>query len=392
MKTVKAKLYPTPLQERAMLRFLDAGRWVYNRALEQRIKAYRRRGESVQYAKQQALLTKWRSRMEWLRLAPLGIERDALRRVDRGMQAFFRRVKAGQTPGFPRFKGRDRWRSFEVLQPGKYLRSENRVHITGIGQVKYRGMNGFVGDIKGLRVVRKERGWYVQLIIDDGAPPSARPVERRIGIDVGLSSFATLSNGEKIDNPQWYRQSQCRLRFLQRIASRRKKGSQRRRKAYARVARFHERIADTRRDWIHKLTRQLVNEHDLLAVENLNIKGLSRSRLAKSILDAAWGQFLNVLTYKAENAGAKVVRVAPRNTSQECSGCGATVPKTLSDRVHACSCGLTLDRDVNAARNILRRATAEVTRGESTLTGPADSAGRRGSRNREVLRVAPLVR
>lgn len=300
-------------------------------------------------------------------MVPVHIERDALRRVDRGMAAFFRRVKAGETPGFPRFKGRIRWRSFEVLRLIKYLRDGDKVHIPGIGQVKYRGLMAVVGVVKGVRVVRKERGWYVQLIVDNGPVPAARPVERRIGIDVGLTHFLTTSDGEKVENPRWYREGQKRLRFLSRIASRRKKGSNRRRKAYSRVARFHERMVDTRRDWIHKLTRDLVNKYDLIAVENLNIQGMVRSRFAKSISDAAWGQFVTVLKYKAENAGATVVAVDPRGTSQECSECGRTVPKLLSERTHSCECGYVADRDENAARNILRRVTPESTRGERCL-------------------------
>lgn len=211
MKTVSAKIYPTPSQERSLLRFLNVTRWIFNRALEHRIKAYKRRRESIGYSVQQSLLTKWRSRIERIAAVPVHIERDALRRVERGMQSFFRRVKAGQKPGFPRFKSRLRWRSFEVLHPQKYLRDNDRVYIPGVGPVKYRGMMGFVGAIKGLRVIRRECGWYVQLIVDDGPKPAARPIERRIGIDVGLASFATLSDGTKFDNPRWYRAGQRRL-------------------------------------------------------------------------------------------------------------------------------------------------------------------------------------
>lgn len=384
MKTISAKLYPTPTQERTLLRFLNVGRWVFNKTLEHRIKAYRRRGESVQYWQQQGMLTGWRDRMEWLRLAPVEVERDAMRRVDRGMKAFFRRMKAGQTPGFPRFKGRDRWRSFEVLQPGKYIRDCSRVHIPGVGPVRCRGMQQFYGEVRGVRVIRKARGWYVQLIVNDGPSPAKRPIERSTGIDVGLSSFATLSDGTQIDNPRWYRTAQKRLRFLQRIVSRRKKGSHRRRRAVERLARFHERIADTRKDWLHKLSRRLVAEYDLIAVENLNVAGLARTRLSKSVLDAAWSEFAWQLEYKAARAGAQFVRVDPRNTSQECSECGRVVPKTLSVRVHECHCGYTADRDVNAARNVLLRVPEEITRGESALAGPAACvAGRRASLNRE---------
>ena len=375
MKTISAKLYPNAQQERTLIRFLNVGRWTYNRALEHRIKAWKRRGESVNYGQQQAMLTGWRDRMEFVRIVPVAVERDALRRIDRGFKAFFRRVKAGQKPGFPRFKGRNHWKSFEVLQHGKYLRDCSRVHIPGVGSVRYRGMQEFSGDIKGVRVIHKARGWYVQLIVDCGAVPATRPATTRIGIDVGLTTFATLSNGTKFDNPRWYRSAQKRLRFLQRIVSRRTKGSKRRRKAVERFARFHERIADTRKDWTHKLSRRLVNEFDLIAVEDLNIKGLTRTRLSKSILDAAWNQFIMQLDYKAANAGGRLVRVDPRGTSQECSACGRTVPKTLNERTHVCACGYVACRDVNAARNVLRRATAEITRGESTSAGPQRAAG-----------------
>ena len=366
-----------------MFRFLNAGRLVFNRALEHRIKSWRRRGESVTLYQQQVMLTRWRDRMKWIRLVPAQVERDALRRVDRGMKAFFRRVKAGQTPGFPRFKSRDRWRSFEVLQPGKYLRDRNKVHVPGIGSMRYRGMQPFCGAIKGIRVVRKARGWYVQLIVDNGPVPEKKPVRRSIGIDVGLTTFATLSDGTKINNPRWYRSSQRKLRFLQRIVSRRK--------AVNRVARFHERIADSRRGWIHQQTRRLVNEFDLIAVENLNIKGLSRTRLSKSILDAAWGEFIWQLSYKAESAGASLVKVNPRGTSQECSACGRTVPKTLSDRIHSCSCGYVACRDVNAAKNILLRwIPPEVTHGKCILAG-SDSSARRSTLNREDPRYGDSI-
>jgi putative transposase len=386
IKTVSAKLYPSRDQEQTLFRFLNVTRWIYNRALEHRIKAWKRRKKSVAYNEQQALLTQWRRRVEWIRAVPVEVERDALRRVDRGMGTFFRHLRAGQSPGFPRFKNRNRWRSFEALQTGTYLRESNHVYIPGVGPMKYRGLKPFEGAVKGIRVLKKARGWYVQLIVDNGPAPEKRSVETSVGIDVGLTHFATLSDGRQIENPRWYQNAEHRLRFLQKIVSRRKKGSRRRRKAVNRLARFHERIADTRKDWLHKETRKLVDEFDLIAVEDLNVEGMSRSRFGKSILDAAWSEFVNQLSYKAENAGGSLVRVNPRGTSQECSGCGATVPKLLHDRVHRCVCGLTLDRDHNAALNIVGRATAKLTPVESTLAGDgAQSPSRRGSLKREVL-------
>lgn len=388
MKTESAKLYLTRRQEADLLRFMDVSRWVYNKALEHRIKAYKRRGESPSLYSQQILLTQWRSRISRIGSVPAQIERDALRRVDRGMTAFFLRCKAGaKRRGFPNFKSRNRWRSFEVLQPGKYLRAGHRIHVPGLGSIKYRGLRKFNGTIQGIRVIHKASGWYVQLIVKTAATSSLkRDCARAVGIDVGLTSFATLSSGEQVANPRWHQRSLRQLCFLQRIVSRRKKGSGRRRRAIGRVARLHERIANGRSQWIHKLTKRLVESYDLIAIEDLNIKGLAQGRLSKSILDAAWAIFAFQLAYKAEIAGSQLIRVDPRGTSQECSACGATVQKTLSDRIHKCPCGYIADRDVNAARNILRRATTpEVTRGECTLAGGGTvKTPRRGTLNREV--------
>lgn len=387
MLTVSAKLYPTKGQERSLDRCLRVCCWVYNRSLEQRIKAWKRRKESSSLYSQCAMLTGWRSRVEWLREVPAHAERDALRRVDRGMKAFFRRLRSGEKPGFPKFKSARRWRSMEILQPGRYLRG-NRVHVPGVGKVRFRGMQEFVGCVRGLRVIRRASGWFVQLIVDDGDPPPTKQIESAVGIDMGLSKLATLSNGESLDNPRWYSRSQRKLAKLQRVASRRKRGSKRRDKAYSRVARQHARVADSRRDWLHKQTRRLADDYDLIAVEKLNVRGMSRSRLAKSILDASWSEFVRQLEYKTADRGKLLVKVDPRGTSQECSECGRVVPKSLSVRVHECPCGYTADRDVNAAKNVLNRVPrvpGEMTLGESALAG--GKVPRRGSLNREALQT-----
>lgn len=382
---ISAKIYPTPDQERKLIRFLDVSRWIYNRALEHRIKAWKRRKQAITSYQQQSLLTQWRSRMDWIRAVPAQIERDALRRVDRGMRSFFRRIKDGEKPGHPRFKGKNRWRSFEALQPGKYLRENFRVHVPGIGEMRYRGMREFRGEIRGVCVMRRSRGWYFKLIVRDDLHVDKIVPSSSVGVDVGLRSFATLSDGRKIENPRWFQSSQRRLRFLQRIVARRKKGSNRRRRAIERVARFQEKIADTRRGWIHKETRKLINQYDLIALENLSLGGMSRGLLSKSVRDAAWGIFIRQLEYKAESAGKTVVRINPRGTSQECSVCGLKIEKKMNERVHSCPCGCVLDRDHNAAINILRRATAKSTLAESTLAGDgAQSPSRRGSKMREV--------
>lgn len=358
IKTYQYKLYPNASQTKALQRWMSGCCRLYNRCLEMRIKAYERRGESINYNRQQSLLTQWRERMESLRSIPVGFERDALRRVDRGFQAFFRRIKAGQKPGFPRFRSWRRYNSMEYLATGFYLKGD-RIHVPCMGSIRCRGRLLPEGTQKGLRILRKPSGWYAQIILDDGRrAPLKREVTSAIGIDVGLTVMATLSNGIKIENQRWLSKSARRLRALQRRVSRRRKGSNRRQKAVWALARQHERVADQRKYFCHQHSTALVREYDLIAVEKLNVAGMSRSRFGKSILDASWAQFTSQLVVKAEDAGRQVVFVNARGTSQECPDCGAIKPKQLSERIHSCGCGLTCDRDVASARVILARGLA----------------------------------
>jgi putative transposase len=233
------------------------------------------------------------------------------------------------------------------------------------------------GTAKALRVIERAGKWYAQLVVDDGleAPPK-RPVNRAVGIDVGLTHFATMSDGSQIENPRYYRQAEKRLRRWQRVVSRRKKGSRRRWKAVQQVQRCHERVRNLRKNFLHHASKRLVNEYDLIAVENLNVKGLARTRLAKSVMDAGWSTFNHMLKYKAENAGASVVAVNPAHTTSDCSGCGNRQKKTLSEREHVCTCcGLVLDRDHNAALNILAAGRAVTARGEMPEVGALVEAG-----------------
>jgi putative transposase len=356
IRTFSYKLYPNQAQVKALDRWLGVCCWLYNRTLEQRIKGYKRRKESIGYNAQQTLLTSWRQRMDWLRAVPCAFERDALRRVDGGFRAFFRRLKAGQKPGFPRFQSRHRYNSLECLATARYLKGD-RIRIPNMGTIRCRGRLLPEGTQRALRIILRASGWYAQIILDDGRqPPEKRPVESAVGIDLGLTAFATMSDGTKIENPRWGRKSAVRVRTLQRRVSRRIKGSQRRRRAVLALRRQHERVADQRRCFCHQHSTALVRKFDLIGVENLNVKGMARSRFAKSILDASWATFLGQLRIKAEYAGSRLAEVDPRGTSRECPACGAIVRKELSERTHSCGCGLTCDRDVASARVILARA------------------------------------
>lgn len=356
LKTIEFKLYPTAAQAETMAAWMRTCCWVYNRALEQRIKAYRRRGESLSLYKQGTILTTWRSRMPTIRACPVEFERDALRRVDRGMQAFFRRVKAKQKAGFPRFKSQHRYNSMEILEAYKYIR-DGKCHIVKLGLVKFRAGDQVIPRTQTLlRVIRRTNGWFGQVLVEDLTDKSPMPTDDGVGVDVGLNTFATMSTGETIGNPRWGSRSTRKLRSAHRRISRRKKGSRNRRKAVRRLQRVHERVAAQRKDFCHQHSRRIVNRFSVIAFEKLNIKGLAKSHNRKSIIDAAWGIFLHQLTYKAECAGRQTVAVDPRGTSQTCPECGLVESKNLSERVHACPCGCVLDRDVAAARVILARA------------------------------------
>jgi putative transposase len=362
LRTVEFKLYLNSSQEITLTEWLAKSCWLYNQCLEQRIKAYKRRGESVGYNQQCELLTGLRERIPELAAMPVAFERSALQRLDRGFAAFFRRVKAGQKPGFPRFHSRQRYNSLEYLAAGNYVRGD-KLYIPKLGLVRMRaGDQDFTGKQKLLRIIRRPTGWYGQVVLDTGIPiPEKVPVQSAVGIDMGLTHFLTTSSGEKIANPRCFRKSAKKLKRAQQKVCRRVKGSKNRRKAVKRLARIHERIKAQRRDFAHQQARKLVNKYDLIGFEDLNIKGLAAGMLAKSVNDAAWGMFLGFLACKAESAGKHGVPVDPRGTSQECPFCGKVVPKLLSERVHRCECRSgTIDRDHASGLVVLFRALRVV--------------------------------
>lgn len=371
--TYKYRLYPNRAQRKLLDFLLWQGRTVYNAALEQRITTYRETGQGVSYPQQ------WRRFRDQRRENPdtLGqlnatSMQQLLRRLDKAFSAFFRRLKAGETPGFPRFKGRDRFNSLEYRHgDGCKLRLGDRVmlYVQNVGEIKVRYHRPLPDDAEVKHVVLKRRAgrWYVCLMIALPDPVVPEHTGPAVGIDMGLAHLLAFSDGTLVENPRWLRQSLAQLRVAQRRLARRKKGSGRRRKAAFQVAKLHEHIANQRHDFWHKLTRELVNTYGRIVLEDLPLKFMTANHpLALSAHDAGLGEFQQLLTYKAENAGTLVVTVNPAYTSQACSGCGVIVPKDLSVRVHLCpDCGLMLDRDVNAARNILFLAVNPARTGPS---------------------------
>ena len=281
---------------------------------------------------------------------------EVLRRVDRTFQAFFRRMKTGQKAGYPRFKPLSRFHSytFPAYGSGCKLRANNKLYIMGVGELKVKLHREVAGQIKTVTLTKSCGKWDACFSVILPSPDPLPATGNATGIDVGLASFAVLSDGTTIKNPRYYKTAQAKLRRVQRKVCRRKKASNRRRKAVQQLTRVHTHIKNQRRDFHHKVSSTVVNQYDLIACEQLNITGLVRGRLAKSLADVGWGRFLLLLSDKAAEAGREIVQVNPQGTSQRCI-CGAPVPKTWGERWHYCpTCQLSVPRDQAAAMEILR--------------------------------------
>lgn len=292
---------------------------------------------------------------------------NCVKRVDLAFDRFTNPDSTGKKFGKPRFKGKGRYRSFTFPQMKQDCIKGNQITLPKIGDVKFiyhRPVpTGFT--IKTATISLKADGWYVALSLEDKAVPLLSPDlvpdnTNTIGIDLGLIDFLVDNTGNSEPIPQYYRKSQKKLTLLQKQLSSKKKGSNRRKKAVIQVAKHHKRVSDKRKNFHYIIVNKVVSKHKFIACEDLNIKGLAKSRLAKSVNDAGWGSFISILKIKAANAGGLVIEVNPNGTSQECSSCGAKVAKVLADRWHSCpNCGLQITRDHNSAIVIKNRAIAE---------------------------------
>jgi len=360
------RLFPTSAQRTALQCQLDCCRWVYNKALETRKNAWEQEQRSVSRYDTMNMLPCWKAEHEWLKQGHAQAMQEALTRLDLAFQSFFRRVKTGQKPGYPRFRGKDRYDSFTYPQNKGNWRflNDGRLRLSKIGHVKIKLHRPIEGKAKTLTIRRDRLGnWYAcfSCIVEQQPLP---PSPKVIGVDVGLTYFATLSTGEHIPNPCFFRRDEKALAKAQRRLSKAQKGTPEYRKHRRVIQHIHHRIANRRRNFAHQLSRRLVNEFQIIAFENLAIQDMQDGNwrsMNKSISDAAWRQLMDFTAYKAEYASRLSPRVDPRGTTQECSGCGQIVSKNLSVRVHECPfCGLVLDRDVNAALNILARGMASL--------------------------------
>jgi putative transposase len=372
MKSFKFRLYPTKQQEEKLTWTLDRTRELYNAALQERREMYKYTGKGTTYNQQSSQLPAIKEIREEYKDIYAQVLQDVLRRVDKAMQAFFRRVKSGEVPGFPRFQGKNRYDSFTYPQKG-FAIEEKKLVLAKIGAVKVRQHREIQGKIKTCSIKREGEHWYVVLSCEVEQVKRTPYTDEVIGIDLGVSKLATLSTGDVIENPRHYRKAEAKLAKAQQELSRKKKGSNRRKKAVKKVGKLHRKVRNQRNDYLHKHSRWLVDCYEAIVFEDIKPANLSKkpkakqdettgqylpngasakAGLNKSILDAGWHQFIMFCEYKAEDAGTRVVRVDPKYTSQICSSCGAVVKKQLSERWHSCECGCELDRDHNAAINI----------------------------------------
>ena len=386
-RSYKFPLRPTARQHVALGKCLDAHRELYNAALQERRDAWKLCQVGISYNAQSAQLSEIRTLRPDVAVWSFSSEQATLRRLNKAFDAFFRRVRSGDTPGYPRFKAAHRFDMVEWPKDGdgaKWKPEVSRVYLQGVGHVKVTTHRSVAGRVKTISVKREGRRWYLVLSADQVPVQPLAPTDKAVGIDLGIVSFLTTSDRQHVDNPRWARRAADRLATSQRVLARKKPGSKNRRAARETVASRHRKVANCRRDFHHKTARQLVAGHDVICVEDLRVTNMvcrakavpdpkcpggflptgaaAKSGLNRSISDAGWAQFANILVAKAQEAGRQVIFVDPRHTSTTCSNCGhVSASNRVSQAVFRChKCGDETHADVNAARNILRAGLARL--------------------------------
>ena len=353
-KTFKYRLYPNKTTEKNLYFVLNRCRELYNAALSERKDAYRMAGKSITYVDQQNDLPeiKHEIRPEYEDIAAHVLQ-DVLNRLHKAFQNFFRRCKNGENPGYPRFQGSSRYNSFTYPDGAGWKFAGTHLHLSKIGSIRVKLHRKLEGTIKTVTLKREVDHWYVSFSCEVEEPEKLPVSYEDVGIDLGVSHLATLSSGEMIEHPRYYRQAKHVLEHRQQSLSRKKRGSHRRDKARKLVGKAHRKVANQRRDFLHKETRSLVNRFQVIVFEDIQIGNLTKhaqpkqdektgqylpngasakSGLTKSILDAGWGAFMQLCSVKAAWAGRSMVKVNPRSTSQICSQCGTVRKKTLAYR------------------------------------------------------------
>ena len=373
-RVFKFRLSPTKTQKASIDGILARCCELYNACLEERRDAYKKQGKSISRYDQQAQITWVRHNIEGFSIYS-DVLLDIADRVNKTYQAFFRRIKNKQKSGCPRFKSKRQYNSFTFTHANKnggvkIVSGGKRLRVSGVGNIKIKIHRQIEGKVKRITIKRDSTGHYWACFICVDVPMNELPkTNRSIGIDLGLTSFIATSDGELVENPKYLKQARIELERAHRKVTKKKRGSKRQKKARRVLAKKHLHIYNARRNWQFNLADELIRRYDTIYIEDLETQNLVKNnKLSKSITDAAWASFIQILTDKAESAGRLVVKVDPKNTSQGCSQCGELVPKTLKDRIHNCPhCGYTADRDVNAARNVFNRGLALSLQGDAAV-------------------------
>ena len=363
LQAYKYRMYPNCEQTAMLMKHIHACRFVYNHSLEQKIRAYEQEGKKLSCYDLNNRLPVLKEEHPWLKEVNSQSLQNANKNLDNAFTRFFREKK-----GFPRFKSKKNpVQSFQVPQHYTVDFGRRRIKLLKIGEIKTIFHRMFTGKMKYAIVsVTTTRKWFVSILVDDGQPapdPSPFCLDTTLGIDVGLTDFATLSTGEKIKNPRYLKNSLQRLKVLQQRVSRKVKESKNQQKAIQRLARCHEMIANQRNDFLHNLSNRIVSENQAIAVESLNVAGMQKNHcLAQSIGDASWSTFFTMLEYKCRKYGKTLLAIGRFDPSSKiCHQCGHLKRDlTLSDRDWVCpDCGTHHDRDINAAINIKKFALQE---------------------------------
>ena len=397
----KFRLYPFRSQERELLQQFEELRFLWNHALERRQEAWRKEQRSLTYVDQCRDLTRWRA----FDTGGVGrinaqVAQEALARLHDAFGHFFRRVKGGDRPGFPHFKREvssltypQAYEAVEIV-PGR--NGTHRLRLSRVGDVPVEVHRAPPeGRIKTCTIEREGDRWFAILTVElpDPVPPPSAPPESPVGVDLGLAHLAVLSTGETVEAPKFLRRAEVRLKRQQRKLSRKRKGSHHWQKQRVRLARCHAKVRDQRRDFAHKVTTGWAEAHDLLAFEDMDLRGHMQGRFPKATADAGWGLLRQFCEYKERNRSGRYVEVPTKGTTQTCSKCGrlADPPLPLNDRTYSCPCGLRLDRDLNAARNVLARALCAIPggTGESTPVETGPPPHRKGRRVRSKKQEPP---
>jgi putative transposase len=364
---------PTRKQAAQLDTIIERCRVLYNAALEERSSAWKKQKINVSRFKQALQLKDIRKNDPEYAQIYYDCLDDVIKRLDKAFAAFFRRVKAGEKPGHPRFKSKGRYNSFtypgagrrenRILNNGKHLR------VSGVGNVKMRYHRPIEGALKVITIHKNAAGqWHASCVCVDVPSKLLTKTGKDVGIDAGLTTYITTDTNEEVANPRIFKREQNLLARRQRRFSRKKKGSGRQKKARRIIAKTHNYIANCRQEFLHKTTNEVIKRYDTIYVEDLNIDGLAKGMLSKQVNDAAWGTFIRILEYKAESAGKRVVKVSAGGTTINCCECDHPVPKLLCERIHNChNCGYTTGRDHNAARNVLKRGLAQSLQGEAVV-------------------------